>query len=344
MSVQIDTVRVTLPLRHKFVISQGEAESKTNLLVILNNRYTGEAASSIYYGPSVDEIESEIKRALDILGNRKEYTESILDEISELPINPVAKSALTAMFLNFLSGETNKYPWEVLGVGSPVGIRNSITISVAPAETVIRQITDSEAPIIKLKMGADDDIEVAKALKEIDNKELRVDANGAWDCEKAAEVLYYLAEAGVQVVEQPTSNEEIKEWPYLKKDVPEVELIVDEGLATLEDYERFAEYCDGVNIKMVKSGGAVAALRIAEKARSDKRKVMLGCMVESSVGIAQSIYISAMGDYYDLDGPSLLSEDIASGIVYDNESIEVDREIIGGPKLKREVVEKYIDA
>ena len=69
---------------------------------------------------------------------------------------------------------------------------------------------------------------------------------------------------------------------------------------------------------------------------------MLGCMVESSVGIAQSIYMSSLADYYDLDGPQLLETDIASGIKYDRETIEVDREIIGGPKLKRDVVEKYI--
>ena len=65
-------------------------------------------------------------------------------------------------------------------------------------------------------------------------------------------------------------------------------------------------------------------------------------MVESSIGISQSIYMSSIADYFDLDGPLLLEDDIADGIRYDRESIEVDREIIGGPKLKRNVIEKYI--
>jgi hypothetical protein len=70
---------------------------------------------------------------------------------------------------------------------------------------------------------------------------------------------------------------------------------------------------------------------------------MLGCMVESSVGIAQSLYMSSMADYWDLDGPLLIEDDIATGINYSMDTIEVDREIIGGPKLKRDVVEKYIN-
>ncbi len=105
---------------------------------------------------------------------------------------------------------------------------------------------------------------------------------------------------------------------------------------------RVSDFVDGINIKMEKSGGILEAMRLATQAREDNKKVMLGCMVESSVGISQSIYLSSRADYYDLDGPLLLENDIANGIKYDRESIQVDREIIGGPKLKRDVVEKYL--
>jgi L-alanine-DL-glutamate epimerase-like enolase superfamily enzyme len=342
LSLNIDTVKITLPLRREFVISQGKAESKTNLLTILNGRYTGEAAGSVYYGPSADDIEREIASGLKMLGEPEEITESILEDIRQLDIEPVARAALTAMFLNFLSGEQNKYPWEILNIGAPVGIRNSLTVSVGPPEDVLAAIRETDAPIIKLKLGSEHDIAVVQAIKEISDKEFRVDANGAWSCERAEEMIFYLDEAAILVVEQPTDTKHIKEWPYLKKQNENLQLIIDEGLAVRDDYDRFAEYCDGVNIKMGKSGGIVEGLRIAGKARKDKKKVMLGCMVESSVGIAQSIYMSSLADYYDLDGPQLLSEDIASGITYEKTSIEVDREIIGGPKLKREVVEKFV--
>jgi L-alanine-DL-glutamate epimerase-like enolase superfamily enzyme len=191
-------------------------------------------------------------------------------------------------------------------------------------------------------MGNDDDIAVLDALDKIKGKEFRVDANGGWPLAKAEEMIVHLALKGVRVIEQPTGIEHVKEWKHLKKNSDKVELIADEGINVLTDYEQYAQFIDGVNIKMEKCGGIIEAMRIANKARQEKKKVMLGCMVESSVGISQSVYMSSLADYFDLDGPQLLESDIAEGIRYDKESIEVDAEIIGGPKLKRDVIEKYI--
>ena len=340
--IRVDTVKVTLPLKRKFVISQGSAEAKTNVLVVMNNRYSGEASGSVYYGPSVEIIQAEIKRGIEFLSKQSTIDESTLELLNKLPIAPIARSALIAMILNYVSGEENKYPWEVLGIGAPVGIRSSITIGIDTPDSVIAQINESQFPIVKLKLGSDHDAELVLALEQIKDKEIRVDANGAWSLEKAEEMIHHLARNGIQVIEQPTSAEHVKEWPYLKKQVENVQLIIDEGLATYQDYESVAEFVDGINIKMEKSGGVVEAARIARKARDDKKKVMLGCMVESSIGIAQSLYMSSLADYHDLDGPQLINEDIASGIHYEKETIEVDREIIGGPKLLREIIEKYI--
>jgi L-Ala-D/L-Glu epimerase len=340
--IKVDTVKVSLPLKKKFVISKGQATVKTNLITVLNNRYSGEASGSVYYGPSIDEIQSDINRGIEFLSGKKVVDQHTLEEINEFDLHPAARSALIAMTLNYISGETNRYPWEILGIGSPVGIRNSITISIDTPEQVKTEIEQSEYPIIKLKLGSEHDAEIVLLLKDVGGKEIRVDANGAWTLEQAEEMIHGLAMSGVKVIEQPTAPENVKEWPHLKGKNEDIELIIDEGLATVDDYISFAEYVDGVNIKMVKSGGIIEAIRIATRARQDKKKVMLGCMVESSVGIAQSIYMSSLGDYYDLDGPQLLDEDIASGISYDKDSIAVDREIIGGPKLKRDIVEKYI--
>lgn len=341
--IHVDTVKVTLPLKRKFVISQGEASARTNLLVVMNNRYSGEASGSVYYGPSVDEVQAEIQKGIEFLAELKTIDSTTLEALSRQPIHPIARSALIAMILNYVSGETNKYPWEVLGVGAPIGIRSSITIGIDTPDSVLAQIDETPYPIVKLKMGSEHDAEIILGLEQFKGKkDIRVDANGAWSLEKAEEMITHLARNGVTVIEQPTKPELTKEWPYLKKQVEDVELILDEGLATLEDYQAVADKVDGINIKMQKSGGVVEAVRIAQQAREDGKKVMLGCMVESSIGIAQSLYMSSLADYHDLDGPQLINEDIASGIHYEKETIEVDREIIGGPKLKREIIEKYI--
>ena len=339
---RIDTIKVKLPLKTKFAISGGEATDKINFVTVLNNRYSGEASGSVAYGPSVEEIEAELNRGIQLLTQQAEINFDTLEAIGRFDIHSVARSALSSMVLNYLSGEAKRYPWEILSIGSPVGIKSSITISVGETEAVIAAIKEAAHPIVKVKLGNDNDLELIEALKEINDKAIRVDANGAWSLEKAEEMLYYLARSGITVIEQPTSFDNIQHWPKLKGSFKGLELVVDEGLNNLEDYESIAEFVDCVNIKMEKSGGILEALRIARKARKDKKKVMLGCMIESSIGIAQSIYMSALADYHDLDGPQLLVDDIASGITYSKEKIEVDREIIGGPKLKREMLDRYI--
>ncbi|MEW5795464.1 MAG: enolase C-terminal domain-like protein [Candidatus Zixiibacteriota bacterium] len=340
--IRIETFKVSLPLKKKFAIAGGEAGEKTNLITILNNRYSGEAAASVKYGPSVQRMQADLRQGVARLAQREKLSLEALQEISQFDVHPTVRSALTGMVLNYLSGESSRYPWEIVSLGAPVGIRNSITISIADPKQVIEEVNACDLPIVKVKMGGEHDAELVLALKDLRGKEIRVDANGGWTPEQAEEMIHHLAESGIHVIEQPTATEYIADWPHLKGKHQEVELIVDEGLNTLEDYRRLAPHCDGINIKMEKSGGIVEATRIARQARQDKKKIMLGCMVESSIGIAQSVYMSSLADYHDLDSPQLLEADIAQGIIYNRESIRVDREIIGGPSLKRDVVEKYI--
>lgn len=339
---QLNTVKISLPLKKKFAVSKGETRVKTNFLTILNNRYSGEASGSIYYGPTLLEIEKDLKAGIKKIKKFKEINQESLIAVSKFKINPISKSALTGMILNYLSGESKRYPWELLNLGTPVGIKSSITISIDKPAIMIQEIEKSPYSIIKIKMGHEEDILILDALDKIKGKEIRVDANGAWSCAKAEEMIFHLSQKGVKIIEQPTSEEFVSEWKHIKGKSENVELILDEGMNNLKDYKKYADFVDGINIKMEKCGGIIEAIKIANLAEENNKKIMLGCMVESSVGIAQSIYLSSKADYFDLDAPLLLENDIATGINYDNESIVVDREIIGGPKLKRELVEKYI--
>ena len=340
--MELDTFRVSIPLKKKFTVAGGEASVKTNLLTVLNNRYHGEAAPSVQYGPSVEELQIDIEKGLEFLRTLDTIEIDTLSIVDGLKIHSTARAALAGMVLNYISGETRRYPWEVLSLSSPVGIRSSFTIAIAETNEMIRDIKESAYPIVKVKMGHEQDVMLLDALSQIKDKEIRIDANGGWSCAKAEEMIHHLGGCGVTVIEQPTSVDYVNEWPHLKGKLGQVELIIDEGLGTNRDYDHCREFVDGVNLKMEKCGGILRAMEIARRARKDGKKVMLGCMVESSVGIAQSVYMSSLADYFDLDGPLLLEDDIARGINFDKESIRVDREIIGGPKLKRDVVEKYI--
>ena len=340
--IHLDSVKIALPLKKKFATSKGEASIKTNLLAILNNRYSGEASGSVHYGPSVADIEADLKRGIEHLNTIETIDLDTLSHIGDLDLNSTARSALVSAVLNALSGESRRYPWEILSLGSPLGIKSSFTIAIDDPAEMEKALKECDYPIVKVKMGNEKDILLLDFLPKATDKTVRVDANGGWSCAKAEEMIFRLAAAGVTIIEQPTDIEFIAEWPHLKGKHKQVELIVDEGLNSVEDYDQFAPYVDGVNIKMEKCGGIIEAMKIAAKAKCDGKKIMLGCMVESSVGIAQSVYMSSVADYFDLDGPLLIENDIAHGILYDRESIAVDREIIGGPKLKREILQKYI--
>ncbi|MDH3891598.1 MAG: hypothetical protein OEV49_10990 [candidate division Zixibacteria bacterium] len=340
--MELSTFKVSIPLKKKFTVAGGDASIKTNLLIVLNNRYPGEAAPSVQYGPSVDDLLVDIEKGLEVLRNLDTIDTDTLALVDGLQIDPTARAALTGMVLNYISGETRRYPWEVMSLSTPVGIKSSFTVAIAETNEMIRDIKKSAYPIVKVKMGHEQDVMLLDALSQIKDKEIRVDANGGWSCAKAEEMIHHLGECGVTVIEQPTSIDFVKEWPHLKGKQEQVELIIDEGLGSGEDYDQCREFVDGVNLKMEKCGGILKAMELARRAREDGKKIMLGCMVESSVGIAQSVYMSSLADYFDLDGPLLLEDDIARGISFDMESIRVDREIIGGPKLKRDVVEKYI--
>lgn len=341
--IQVETIKVTLPLKKTFTISQGSVEQKTNLLTILNNRYAGEAARSVYYGPSLITLEKDIHKGIAELSKLETLDIDTIAAIGEYKIHAIAKSALVAMVLHYISGETERYPWEILSLGTPVGIKTSFTIGIESPTKLLESVAQCGNPIIKIKMGSDDDYLIIDELKKLSGIDIRVDANGGWSLEKAEEMIALLEKIGVRIIEQPTSVEHIMDWPKLKKTDSEVELFVDEGLDKLSDYHDFEKYIDGINIKMEKSGGILAAKAIAEAARADGVKVMLGCMLESSVGISQSVYLSSMADYYDLDSPQHFEMDIARGINYHNEQIEVDREIIGGPKLIRDLVDRFIE-
>ncbi len=301
----------------------------------IDNRNFGEAAGSVFYGPDEKQITLDIDNGIAHLISIEKPSVADLIDLDSLVINSISKSALIAAVLHKISSDSNKFPWDIVKLPEPIKIYSSITVCISDPETMLEEIKNSPYPIIKIKLGFDGDEKVVEGLKNISGKVFRVDANSGWSVEKAEKMIYYLNKFGVEMVEQPTSIEFINEWKNLGNS-GKVQLFVDEGLNYLNDYYKVADFVDGINVKLSKSGGIIAAKDICRQARKDKIKVMLGCMVESSIGISQAVYLSSMADYFDLDGPILLKNDISSDIKYDMEKLSVDSNIIGGPKIEKQ--------
>ncbi|RKX29492.1 MAG: hypothetical protein DRP46_07085 [Candidatus Zixiibacteriota bacterium] len=325
-------------MKKTFRVSAGLAEFKKNFFISIDDIVFGEAAGSVFYGPGEDEILSDLEKARYFLEGADLKSVGIFEEIEKLDINRVSKAAVSGLALNYISRIESVYPWQIMHLDEPSRIRTSFTVSLDDPDEMYAQIKTSPYPLIKVKLGGDGDEHLVEKLTNISGKLFRVDANGGWTPETAEKMVHYLDRLDMELVEQPTGLDYINEWKYIKGR-SKINFIIDEGLHTIDDYRQYSDYIDGVNIKMAKTGGILPAIKIAEQARRDKLKVMLGCMVESSVALSQAVYMASLAKYYDFDGPLLLKDRIADGIDFNLEKISVDEDIIGGPRVKKEFLD-----
>ena len=171
---------------------------------------------------------------------------------------------------------------------------------------------------LKLKLGGRDglDVERVRAVRSVANVPLQVDVNEYWSLAEGLEALPQLAELGVEYCEQPLPAGD-PDGPELRRTSP-IPIFVDEDCHTLGDVASCAERAHGINIKLAKSGGVREAMRMAHAARALGLGVMLGCMVESGLGIAPAVHIASLCDHVDLDGNLLLREDPWPGVRFEN--------------------------
>jgi L-alanine-DL-glutamate epimerase-like enolase superfamily enzyme len=174
--------------------------------------------------------------------------------------------------------------------------------------------------VYKVKVGVENDVEMVKAVREVTDAKIRVDANAGWNTEEALDKIQQLKEYEIEFVEQPIDP---KDKAGLKriKEKSELPIIIDEQLMTSKDIPDFVGLCDGINIKLAKCGGIREALRMIHVARAHGLKVMLGCMIESSVGIAAAAHLGSLADFLDLDGNLLINNDPYEGLKLDEGKI-----------------------
>jgi L-alanine-DL-glutamate epimerase-like enolase superfamily enzyme len=167
---------------------------------------------------------------------------------------------------------------------------------------------------LKLKLGGGDglDVERVRAVRGVTELPLQVDVNEWWSLDEALDALPQLAELGVAYCEQPLRAGD--EGGRTLKERSPIPIYVDEDCHTLADVAACAEIAHGVNLKLAKSGGIREAIRMAHAARALGLAVMLGCMVESGLGIAAGCVVAPLCDHVDLDGNLLLAEDPWPGV------------------------------
>jgi L-alanine-DL-glutamate epimerase-like enolase superfamily enzyme len=305
-------------LAETFVISRESSDFADVVYVTVTHDGVsghGEAAPVARYSESAESAHAFVEEHAELLGDDPFALEEVGERLAARPGEMAAKAALDAA-LHDLQGRLLGVPvFRLLGLPR-TGPPTSWTIWLGDPDDMARRAETAGAAYrrLKLKLGGGDglDVERVRAVRSVTDLPLQVDVNEWWSLDQALDALPQLAELGVEYCEQPLPAGD-EGGPRLKERSP-VPIYVDEDCHTLADVARCAEIAHGVNIKLAKSGGIREAIRIAHAARALRLGVMLGCMVESGLGIAAGCCVAPLCDHVDLDGNLLLAKDPWPGV------------------------------
>lgn len=311
------------PLR----ISRGLIEGANNLFVCISrNGLEGWGEMS----PGKSEGATTVKEARDSLqsfidtGIQDLEIFQVYDRAAELKVPLCALAALDIALWDLKAKEANMPLYSHLGLPKPT-VATSVTLGImSPAEVTERipiLLNNTGVKSLKVKLGSPEGIEADKSMfsQVVDETKsydvnLRVDANGGWSVNDANQMISWLASKGVDYVEQPLKEGQEDDLKHIFKNRA-LPIFVDESCRVSANIPKWAEYVDGVNLKLMKCGGITEALRIIATARAHGLKTMIGCMGESSMSISAGVSISGIINYIDLDSHLNLDPDPCIGAV-----------------------------
>jgi L-alanine-DL-glutamate epimerase-like enolase superfamily enzyme len=212
---------------------------------------------------------------------------------------------------------------ELVGLGSRAPEPTSVTVPISDPNAMVERTRKLAGyPIIKTKVGFDGDVDAIRAIREIFGGRLRVDANEGWDVDDAVDRLQALAEFDIELCEQPIPANNLDGLRKVREASP-IPIFADEDVCDSRDVARLHGSVDGVNLKVRKTGGLREFLRCVAVARTLEMGVMIGCDLESGIGITAGASVAPVADFVDLDGPLLLSEDPYPGLEYEGATLRL---------------------
>ena len=302
------------PIAGSFTISRGsKTEAHVVTVMLQDGPFTGHGECVPY--PRYEETVPQVVAALEAARPRIEA--GVAREDVPALIGPhAARNALDCALWDLAAKKAGKPVWQLAGLPEPKPVVTAYTLSLDTPEAMGEAAARAaNRPLLKLKLGREGDAERLRQIRRnAPQSRLIVDANEGWDAENLEAMLAACAEAGVELVEQPLPAGNDEPLRRLKRAVT---VCADESAHGLESLAELDGKYDAINIKLDKTGGLTPAIALAEAARARNLRIMVGCMLATSLAMAPAMLLTPWADVVDLDGPLLLKQDRDPGIRFE---------------------------
>ncbi len=311
---------VRLNLRHTWTTVMSSSEYRDNLHL----RYTrdgvtglGEGAPIVRYKEDAASARKTVESLRTLLESADpwQFAKLMGDVAGRVKGEYAAKAAIDIALMDWVTQKLGVPLYRYFGLDPRATPVTTFSIGIDTPEVIRQKVQEADPfPVLKVKVGLSTDEQVIQAVRSVTKKPLRVDANEGWkDKEEAVRKINWLESQGVEFVEQPMPAEMLEEARWVRSRV-RLPIIADEACQHPADIPRLVGAYDGINVKLMKCGGIQEVLRMIEVAKSLGLKTMLGCMIESSIGITAAAHLSPLVDYADLDGNLLIANDPYEGV------------------------------
>jgi L-Ala-D/L-Glu epimerase len=307
-------------LRHTWTTTMSSSEYRD----VIYFHYTrdgltghGEGAPIVRYQESADQGVRVIDSLNSLLASAdpRYYAKLLAEAFSKIDGQWAAKSALDIALMDWNGQKLGVPLYQLLGLDPKDAPVTTFSIGIDTPEITKQKVIEAEPyPVLKIKVGLDKDELTLEAVRSATKKPLRLDANEGFKTkEEAVRKINWLESLGAELIEQPMAGHLLEEQRWIRKRV-HIPVLADEACLHPEDIPKIADAYDGIVVKLDKAGGTLKALEMIRMAKSLGLKVMLGCMVSSSVTITAAAHLSPLVDYADLDGNLLISNDPFRGV------------------------------
>ncbi len=304
-----------LELKHTFGIARSSHKIQRSLIVRLEQDGIvgyGEAVENSYYGFTIEGMIEKLETIRPLiesysLGSPEKFWDFLNKYLDDYRFLHCAIDIAANDLFGKIQGKPLYDLWELNSENMPM---TNYTVGIDDIEVMKNKVLEFPWPLYKIKLGTNNDIEIVRTLRELTNSKFRIDANASWTIEETINNSRRLKTLGVEFIEQPLAANWWKEMEVVFEN-SQLPVIADESCRIEEDVVKCVGRFHGINVKLVKAGGLTPARRMIIQAKKLGLKTMVGCMTESSVGIAAVGQLLPYLDYVDMDGALLLKKDIA---------------------------------